>query len=436
MQVSVKEVSELGRKITVSFSEQAVQEKVEERLKSLARKVKINGFRPGKVPLNTVKKMYAQQAQQEVTGDLIESTLFEVLKEQELELAGHPHIHPNHEVAGFEYTAEFEIYPDISLADLPTLEIKKPTASIKPTDIDDIISKLIWQKKTWKTVNRACVAKDQVIINFLATYQGKELTKGKIENYAVELSGRQVPADFEAALIGLKAGDSKQATLSHPEYYGDIEIAQGEQSGEFELELELVRVEQASLPEIDADFIRAHGVEDGKLESLRAMIKLSMEQELSRGLKIMLRDEVLEALHEKIAVTLPRILVDEEIERIVKPLQENAKKQNKELNELDLANDAFEKQAKKTITLHLIMREIMRQNDITIDQDKVRSTLEEMAKNYEKPADFIAKYYANEEQLKPVKGQVLECQIIDWVVKQAKVSDTTIDFKDVVQTRT
>jgi len=429
MQVSVEKTSELSRKMTVSLPEEMLQEKMDARFKSLAREVKVDGFRPGKVPVRVVKKMYGDRIRGEVTGDLIQTTYFEALQEQELNPAGHPHIHPNEESAGFEYTAEFEVYPEISLDVLPGLEIKRPVAVVEQADQDAMVAKLREQKKSWETVERAPEKDDRVTIHFSGVCEGENFTDGKVEDYPVEIGSDKMIPGFEDELIGLEAGANKTFEVVFPEGYGNEKLA-GKTA---EFEVELTKVEASVLPEIDEEFIKAYGVEDGTMESFNTDVKTNMERELAQGIKGKLKNTVMDALYGKLEITLPNALVDDEIKNVMKPYQANAKKQGMNIEDLDLPKDMFEGQAKRRVALGLILGEIIRKNELTVDETRVRSTIEEMAHSYERPKDVIEWYYGDESRLNEVKQMILEEQTVEWIVDQAQVSDETVSFEDVME---
>ncbi|MFA6164812.1 MAG: trigger factor [Methylobacter sp.] len=428
MQVSVEKTSELSRKMTVSVPEEIVQEKMAARLKSLAREVKIDGFRPGKVPQHVVQKMYGDRVRGEIAGDLIQSTYYEALQDQNLRPAGHPYIHSSDETEGFKYTAEFEVYPEISLEGVEQLEVLRPVSTVQEADVDDMIEKLRAQKKEWKAVKRASKKQDRVTINFSGTSEGENFTDGKVEAYQVEIGANQMIPGFEKNLTGLKAGDNKTFEVSFPEEYGNEKLA-GKAA---EFEVEVTNVEGPVLPKIDEAFIKAYGVEDGSVDSFRADIKNNMERELEQALRGKLKTAVMDALYEKIQIAVPNTLIDQEVENMMKPYLETAKRQKMKLEDLKLPRDVFEDQAKRRVALGLILGEIIHKNDIKVDGDKVRATIEDMAKSYERPEDVINWYYSDESRLNDVQQMVLEDQTIEWLVARAKVSDETINFNDVM----
>jgi trigger factor len=428
MQVSVEKTSELSRKMTVSVPETAVQEKMAERLKTLAREVKIDGFRPGKVPQHVVTKMYGGKVRDEITGDLIQSTYFEALQSQSLRPAGYPHIEHTDDAVGFVYTAVFEVYPEIVIEGLEQLEIVRPVAEVGNVDVDNIIEKLREQKKEWTVVERAAQEHDQVTVNFSGVSEDTNFTNGKVENFTVEIGAKKMIPGFEEQLLGLEAGANKTFEITFPEEYGNAELA-GKVA---QFEIDVVKVEEATLPEINADFIKAYGVEDGTEDAFRADVKENLGRELKQVLRGKLKNAVMDALYEKIQIAVPNALIDEEVERLMQPYIESAKRQKMKPEDMQLPRDAFEEQAKRRVALGLILGEIIQKNSVEIDGDKVRETIEELAKSYERPEDVVAWYYSDEKRLHDVQQMVLEDQVVEWLVAQAKVTDETVSFSDVM----
>jgi len=428
MQVSVEKTSELSRKMTVSVPETVVQEKMAERLKTLAREVKIHGFRPGKVPQQVVTKMYGDKVRDEITGDLIQTTYYEALQSQALRPAGYPHIQHTDDAEGFVYTAVFEVYPEIVLEGLNQLEITRPIATVGDFDVDNIIEKLREQKKEWTVVERAAQEQDQITIHFSGISEGVNFTNGKAENFAIEIGAKKMIPGFEDQLIGLEAGANKTFEITFPAEYGNAELA----GKDAQFDIEVVKVETASLPEIDADFIKAYGVEEGTVDAFRADVKDNLGRELKQVLRGKLKNAVMDSLYEKFPIAVPNALIDEEVERLMQPYIESAKRQKIKPEDMQLPRDAFEEQAKRRVALGLILGEIIQKNSVEIDGDKVRETIGELAKSYERPEDVVAWYYADEKRLHDVQQMVLEDQVVEWLVSQAKVTDETVSFSDVM----
>jgi len=428
MQVSVEKTSELSRKMTVSVPEAVVQEKMAVRLKSLARDVKIDGFRPGKVPQQVVKKMYGDRVRGEIASDLINETYFDAIEGQDLKPVGHPHIQPLDEVDGFKYTAVFEVYPEISLEGVTQLEVLRPVATVNDSDVDQMIEKLRAQKQTWHIVDRPAQEQDNITISFSGTSEGENFTEGRVEDFQVVCGSKKMIPGFEENLEGLEVGAHKTFTLNFPEDYGNEKLA-GKTA---EFDVDVIKVEEPLLAEIDEVFVKAYGIEDGSVESFRVDVKNNMERELELALRGKLKGSVMDALYEKIPLTIPNSLVDIEIENLMKPYIETAKRQKKNLDDLPLPRDMFEGRAKRRVALGLILGEIIQKNAIKLDDDKVRSTIEDMAKSYERPQDVVNWYYTDESRLNEVQQMVLEDQTIEWLVAQAKVSDEQVNFSDVM----
>jgi trigger factor len=428
MQVSVEKTSELSRTMTVCIPEAVVQKKMADRLKSLAREIKIDGFRPGKVPQEVVKKMYGERVRGEIAGDLIKDTYYDALEGQDLKPAGHPHIQPLDEIDGFKYTAVFEVYPEISLKGIDELEIVRPLSSVSDTDVDGMIEKLRVQKQTWRVVDRPAQNSDNVTISFSGTSEGENFTDGKLEDFKVICGQKKMISGFEDNLLGLTAGAHKTFILNFPEDYGNEKLA-GKAA---EFEVDVVEVEEPVLAEIDEAFIKAYGIEDGLIASFRADVKNNMQRELDQALRSKLKSSVMDALYGKVKLTVPNTLVDVEIESLMKPYIETAKRQKMKLEDLKLPRDSFEDQAKRRVALGLILGEVIQKESIKLDNDKVRSTIEDMAKSYERPEDVVAWYYSDESRLNEVQQMVLEDQVVEWLVGQAKVSDETVNFNDVM----
>jgi len=428
MQVSVEKTSELSRKMTVSVPEAVVQEKMAERLKSLARSVKIDGFRPGKVPQHVVKKMYGDRIRGEIASELIKATYYDALQDQDLKPAGHPYIEPVDETEGFKYTAVFEVYPEITLEGIDQLVVVRPVAAVSDSDVENMIEKLRAQQQSWHIVDRPAQEHDRVTISFSGTSEGENFTDGRVEDFQVVCGSKKMIPGFEDNLVGLETGSNKTFTLTFPEDY-DNKVLAGKVA---QFAVDVIKVEEPLLPEIDEDFVKAYGIEDGSVESFREDVRNNMDRELEQALRSKLKSSVMDALYEKIQLTVPNTLVDMEVDSLMKPYIETAKRQKMKLEDLKLPRDVFEEQAKRRVALGLILGEIIQKNAIKLDSNKVRSTIEDLARSYERPDDVINWYYSDESRLTDVQQMVLEDQVIEWLVARAKVSDETVNFNDVM----
>jgi trigger factor len=431
MQVSVEKTSELKRRMTVSLPEEVILERMESRFQSLARDVKMDGFRPGKVPKHVVKKMYGARVRGEVTGDLIQSSYFDALQDQGLKPASPPHIVPEDtekEGKGFQYIAEFEVYPEVSLDGLEQIEVERPVAQVQESDIDAMQEKLRDQQKQWEAVTRPAQKEDRITINFSGVVEGENFTDGTTEDFQVVIGSEEMIPGFEDNLIGLEVDAEKTFVVTFPEEYGNEKIA----GKEAEFTVVASKIEEPVLPELDADFFKIYGVEAGDLAAFRETLKQNMESELAEALRGKLKNAVMDGLHEKIQLTLPEALIDQEIEALMKPYQERAKQQNKQIEDLNLGKDLFENQAKRRVALGFILAEIIQQQDIKVDGSRVRATIEGMAKSYEHPEEVVNWHYAEEGRLRDVEQKVLEEQTVDWLLENIKTTDVETTFDEIM----
>lgn len=430
MEVSVEQTSELGRKLTITLPESAVQEKVTPRLQKIAKEARIDGFRRGKVPQSVVKKMYGESARFDAKQDLIQSSYFEALKQQDLTPAGYPLVDFVDTAEGFTYTAAIEVYPTVSLEGVDKLEVTQQVCEVKESDVDDMIVKLRDQRKTWQTVERESASQDRVTIDFAGNVDGENFTNGKTENFQVEIGAGNMIPGFEDNLKGLNVGDSKTFNATFPEDYPNEKLKG--KTAEFEIEVK--QVEEPVLPEIDDEFIKAYGIANGTVDSFRGDVKENMERELKNKLKANLRNAVFTALYEKVNLTLPNSLIDEEIEVLLNPYKDMAKKNKMDFETFrnQLPREMFETEAKRRVALGLIIGEVIHQNELKVDEDKVRKTVEDMAQSYEKPEQVIEWYYKDENRLKDVRQMTMEEQVMEWLLAKSTVTTESVDFQTVM----
>jgi len=429
MQVSVEKTSELSRKMTVKIPEDAVQAKVEERLKTIARDVKIDGFRAGKVPQKVVKKMYGGRAREEVTGDMIQANYFKALQDNDLRPAGYPQIEPVQSDEGFEFVATFEVYPELTLDSVDNIEVSKAVTTVDAADIDAMILKLREQRKEWSTSEAESVDGDQITIKFSGICDGENFTDGTVDDFLVEIGSKRMIPGFEEQLIGLSVGATKTLEVTFPEEYTNKELS-GKPAT---FEVEVLKVESASLPEVDVEFIKAYGMESGDEAEFRADIEKNMQRELAVALKNRLKNSVMDALYANVEVALPTTMVDQEVESLMKPYIENAKKQNLDINDVKPAAANFEEQAKRRVGLGLILAEVIQKNEIKAESSAVKEVIDGLAESYEKPEEVVSWYYGDEKRLAEVEQMVLEDAAVDWVLTKAKVAEETLSFSSVME---
>jgi trigger factor len=429
MQISVEQISELGRKMTVSIPEETIQEKVSVRLKSLKNNLKIDGFRPGKIPQSLIKKRYGAQAKHEIRTDMIQSSYYEALQQETLKPVDMPKIEPIEQDEGLSYTAEFEIYPNVSLTGLADIEVKRPIVTIEIADFEAILQRIREYKTQWQTVERGAENQDQLTINFLGTCEGENFTN--TQDFKVRIGHNQMLPGFEDQLLTLKTGDTKQFELSFPENYAGNAVLKGKLA---HFEVEVIKIEQPFIPEIDADFIKDYGIENGDKETFYAKVKLNMEQDLNNAIASKLKHAVLNALYTHIKITLPESLIEQEIKALIQSSLATAKQENRPVDPSSLTPDIFEEQAKRSISLGLIMTEIIQQNNISLDHRQLDTMINEIAQNYPKPDEVIKDYYEqkNETQLNNMKQLVLENQAIEWLTQKMIITDKIETFNELM----
>lgn len=429
MQISVESTSELSRKMTVRVPEDKIQEKMEARFSTLARQVKLDGFRPGKVPQRLVKKMFAGQVRSEVIGDLIQASFFDALRETALRPAGAPHIaqQQTEEGHGLEYTASFEVYPEIRPNSIEQLEVRRPISEVTDADLDVMVQFLREQRKSWSIVDRKAQEGDRVTISFKGSAEGERLPDGEVEEFPLVIGSKIMIPGFEERLIGAEAGGHLNFALDFPAEYRTAELAG--KSAEFDVDI--LKVEAPDLPEVDAEFAKAFGIENGDVEAFRADVRKNMERELRQAVHGRLKNAVMDALYENNPIPVPLSLVDQEIDRMMEPYVQRAKKQKLDVKEA-VRRESFVEEAGRRVALGLILAEIIKENKIKVNADRVRATINHIAGSYERPQEVIDWYYSNSEELANVEQMVLEDQVVEWVVERAKLTDEPVSFNDLM----
>ena len=426
MQVSVEATSELSRKMTVTVSEEKISQQVNSKLQSLSGNVKIDGFRPGKVPQAVVKKRYGQQVREEVVSDLIQSSFYDAVREEKLNPAGAPQIKANKiaEGEGLEYEATFEIIPEFVLMPLETLEVKQFTSKVEESDIDRMVDRLRDQKKTWETVERKSKSEDRIVISFEGVHEGENFTNGKTEDFPVIIGSGQMIPGFEDKLIGLAAGEKVEFDIEFPKEYPSEKLA----GNTAHFSIEVARVEEPKLPEQDAEFVKSFGVASGDVAELRGDILSNMEREMTRALKNRTKSSVMDQLFDRNTLQLPEVLIQDELEDLLKPYRESARKHKQDLDEAGL-KEQLSPLAKRRVALALILGKVIDAHGVKVDPARVRQSVEEMAASYEDPEEVVRWYYADQTRLREIENMVLEDQIVDLVIGKAKTAQEAIDFQ-------
>jgi trigger factor len=427
MQVSVEPVSGLERKMTVQVPADRVDQEVEKRLRSLVGKVKIDGFRPGKVPFKIVKQRYGEGVFHEVAGEVMQSSFYEAVSQEKLRPAGAPSIHAHTLTQGqpLEFDATFEVYPEFEPASVDGIEVKKPVAEVADADVDNMIETLRKQRKTWGEVDRAAAEGDQVTIDFEGSMDGEAMAGGKAEDMPVEIGAGRLIKSLEEQLVGLTPGEEKTLDVSFPDDYHAKELA-GKQA---QFAVKVKKVEEAVLPEADDAFAEQFGIKEGGVAALRDEVRDNMQRELRQTIHKEVKTQVMDGLLKLNKIETPKALVQEEIKAL---RQQMLSQVGQQMKDADFPDSFFEEEAKRRVTLGLIIGEIIRKEEMTPDEARISAALEDLAANYDDPQQVINYYRSNPQAMVNVESMVLEDQLVDWVLEKAKVEEETKDFDSIM----
>ena len=423
MQVSVEAGEGLERKLTVQVPAETVEVEVNNRLNSIKNTVRIDGFRPGKVPFKVVKQKYSGTVLQEVAGELMQSSFREALTQENLSPAGDPQIKADDLILGqvMEYTATFEVYPEVALTPIADISVEKLEASVADSDVDNMIDVLRKQKMDWSEVDRASANDDRISIDFVGSIDGEKFDGGSANDMPMVLGAGQMIPGFEEHLTGMKANEETTFKVPFPEDYAAKELA----GKEAEFAVTVKKVEEPKMPEIDEEFAKAFGVESGEVEQLKSDIRSNMERELDRKLRAVLKGNVMDALITANTFDVPAAVVQQEAETLKKQTEVQSPGSN-------LAIDAFMDDAKRRVQLGMILAEVAKTSELQIDADMIKQRVEEMARDYDDPDEFIRYYMGNQELLGGIQTLVMEDKVVDWIAEQASVSAKTSTFDEVM----
>jgi len=430
MQVSIEALEGLERKMTVQIPSERVSEAVEKKLRDLSKTVRIDGFRPGKVPLKVVQQKFGGAVRQEVIGDVIESSYQEALIQEKVRPAGMPSIDSvsSEEQQDMSYTATFEVYPEVEELNLASIEVEKPAAEIDDADFDAMIEKLREQRKTWKETKGAAKKGRQVMVDFEGRIDGELFDGGAGKDMPVEIGAGQMLPEFESGLEGIKAGEQRSVEVNFPEDYHGADVAG--KKAEFTLKATLVS--KPELPELDEEFAKGFGVEDGDLDKMRSDIRANMEKEKNDRLKATLKNSVMAGLLEHNAIIAPSAMVSEEIGNLRAQAAQRMGQDPESVDATSFPDELFTEEATRRVQLGLLISEVIRKEKVELDQELVDSNIEEMAVSYEQPDQVRAYYRQNQQARASIEGMVLEEQVVAHILNQAKVTDKQVSFDDLM----
>jgi trigger factor len=421
MQVSVETTSGLERRMTITVPKENIDGEVQKRLKDMAGRVKIDGFRPGKVPFSVVQKKFSGQVSQEVMGDVMQKSFYEAVTQEKLRPAGTPMIEPGDATEHFEFTATFEVYPEFEVSGLEKIKIERPVLEIGDADIDTMLETIRKQRKTWGEVDRAAQEGDQLTIDFVGTIDGEEFQGGAAKQVPLELGSKRMIPGFEEQLTGAKAGEERTLDVTFPENYQSKDLAG--KTAQFATTVH--KVEESVLPELNDEFAVEFGVKEGGLDALKQQVRENMQREGAQTVAMRVKEQVFDGLVGLNLLEVPKALVDSEIEVLVKQRQQDMA-QYGQVQDVDPVQ--FESQAQRRVSLGLILSEVIQTNKISVPPARLREAVEKMAASYERPEEVVKYYYGEKDRLKEVENVTLEEMAVEHVLSLATVSDKSTSF--------
>jgi trigger factor len=430
MQVSVESGEGLERRLLVDLPAERVNAEIDKKIKDLARHVRLDGFRPGKVPLRTVRQRFGEQVRQETVGTLIQETLYEAASQQKLMPAGEPRVElrESAEEGGLGYTAVFEVMPEVTVADLSSHTVERPVAEVAESDVDRMIDKLRQQRTVWNDVERQAQDGDTVHIDFRGLIDGEPFEGGSAEGVPLVLGSGSMIDGFESGLLGAAAGEERILEVTFPADYRAENLAG--KAATFEVKVH--RVAEPQLPEVDEDFVKAFGVDEGTLEALRGNVRKNMAHELTQKIRAKVKNQVMDVLVQANPLTVPKAMVDQEAERIKQQTMQEMRGRGQP-SQFDLPASVFVEQARRRVHLGMLVTEIMTAQGLRAEEDDLRATIAEFADSYENPDEVVDYYLKTPEARASIENLVLENKVVDWVLGQVTVTDLPTTFDDVME---
>jgi len=430
MQVSIETTQGLERRLTISVPAEKVDVEVNNRLRQISKTQRINGFRPGKVPPSVIQKRYGQSVRQEVAGEVMQRNFVDAIVAEKINPAGRPSFvaKSNEDGKALEFEATFEIYPVVELKDLDKIAIERPQVEVTDADLDEMFVTLQKQHQTWKENKRKAQDGDKLTLDFTGRVDGEEFEGGKAEGFELELgAGRMIPG-FEQEVTGMKAGDEQTIKVTFPEDYH----AENLKGKEAEFDVVIHKTESPVLPEIDDEFAKLFGIEEGGVEALRVEVSKNMTRELSQAVKAKVKTQVLDGLLAGHDVDLPVALVTQEVDVLRQQAMQRFQGQMDPKNLPQLPAEMFTEQAERRVKIGLLLGEVIKINELKVDETKVNELIASAASAYEDPKEVIEYYANNQELMQQMQNVALEEQAVEFLVEKAKVSDKKASFNEIM----
>ena len=431
MQTSLETIGQLERRLNVAVPLAQIDSEVQKRLARLAKTVKVPGFRPGKVPLKMVAQQYGPQVRSDVITDTVQASFSDAVRAQNLRVAGYPRIEPKADAAAadqLEFSAVFEVYPEIRIGDLSGVPIERPLAEVGPADVEDTIEVLRKQRTRYEPAGRPAAAGDRVVVDFSGRIDGVEFPGGQAKDFPIQIGeGRMLP-EFEAAVTGMQAGESKTFTLTFPADYHGKDVA-GKHA---EFDLTVKAVSGPHLPDVDAEFARAFGIASGSIDDLKAEIAANLRIELKRKIATKVKEQALAALRKKAEFVVPKSLVDIEAQNMARRMGDDLVKQGMKPEDVKLSPDMFRASAEDRVALGLALGEVVNAHGLHAKPEQVKALVQEAAQTYEQPEAVVRWHYEKRERLNEFEALAVEQNVVDWVLGQARVEDKPISFAELM----
>jgi trigger factor len=427
MQVSVESISKLERRMQVQVPAERVTKEIAARLQKLSRTARLNGFRPGKAPIKVIRQQFGQQVHREVIGELLQSSFAEAVTEKQLSPAGNPRIEPQSVDEGqdLKYVATFEVFPEVALQPMESLELDRVTAEVTESDIDAMIERLRKQQVKYSPVTRAAASGDKITIDFLGKIDGAEFAGGKGENIAIVLGeGRMLP-QLEQGLIGAAPGDHRDIEVNFPADYRATELAG--KAATFSTDIKAV--EEPTLPEIDEEFCKSFGVAEGGIPKLREDVAANMRRELEQNLRNRNKTAVMEKLYAANPIDVPNALLESQIRDM--QIETMRRTGAKDVSQAPPREPLIEP-ARRRVALGLIFNDVIRRENLVLDPKRSNARLDEMVGAYGDAAAMKRAYLQNADAMRQVESLALEDQVVDWILEHAKVRETVSSFKELM----
>jgi len=424
--------SPLERNITVSVPVAQIEAEIATRLKRLARTVRMQGFRPGHVPIKMVERQYGPQVRQEVVSDTVQKSFAEAVKDK-YRVAGFPRFQPKPVEQGandVEYTATFEVYPEVEMGDVSSAKVERPSTKVEDPDVQATLDTLRRQRAKYERTDRAAQVGDLVNIDFEGLIAGQPFEGNKAANFTVVLGENRMLPDFEAALVGMKEGEQKTFPLTFPQDYHDS--VKGKTA---DFTVTVNQVAEPKLPPVDAEFAKSLGVEDGDIERLKREVRQNMEKEATKRVRGSVKEQVIAALHDAARFEVPRSLLDSEIERMRHSALEDLKQRGMTVEDKSLPAELFAERAARRIKVGLLVADLVKKHGLGAKPDQVRKVIEEHAESYEQPEQLIRWYYADPSRLAEVEALVMEDNVVEWAMGKMKVEDKPVEFAELMGTK-